>query len=95
MVVCAVTLGEDNFLARNYFLLNPVNLEPQESIFFASKRVWGVVAALYRVFVKMSKLHSKSRVGGVAYCDAPTPRYKNPLFRSWGGSWVLRLQTRP
>ena len=71
MVVGAVTLSEHNFLTRISFLLNPVNLEPQESIFFASNRVWGVVAALCRVFAKMSTIHKKSRVAAVGPCAAP------------------------
>ena len=65
-MVYAVTLGEDNFLTRNWFLLNPVNLEPQEPILFASKWIWGVVAASCRVFAKMSKNVKKARRCGGA-----------------------------
>jgi len=68
LVVGAVTLGEHNFLTRNLFLLNPVNLKPQSSIFLGSKLTFAILAIICSVWTKIPKFVLKSRCGSLTVC---------------------------
>ena len=51
----------------------------------------GLNTELVSILCKNLKKCLKSRFACVRYWLAPTPRQKNTLFGSLGGSWVLRL----